>query len=137
MIPEGPELQKFAESYTSAWCSQNAASVAAHFSPIGSLAINDGEPSSGRGSIMEAVQGFMTTFPDLCVVMDDIVIDGDRAEYHWTLSGTATGPGEIGNRVCISGFEVWNIGEDGLIAESRGHFDAAEYKRQMERGIVR
>jgi len=86
---------------------------------------------------MEAVRGFMTTFPDLCVVMDDILFDGDRAEYHWTLSGTATGPEGTGNRVCISGFEVWKFGEDGLIAESRGQFDAAEYKRQMERGIVR
>jgi len=37
--------------------------------------------------------------------------------------------------VRISGFEVWKIGEDGLIAESRGHFDAAEYQRQLRRGI--
>lgn len=137
MMPKESELQKFAESYTSAWCSQNAASVAAHFSPNGLLAINDGEPSCGRAAIMKVVRGFMTTFPDLCVVMDAISIDGDRAKYHWTLSGTAKGPEGTGNRVCISGFEVWTIGEDGLIAESRGQFDAAEYKRQIERGIVR
>lgn len=136
-MTEGLELRKFGESYTAAWCSQNAASVAAHFSPNGSLAINDGEPSCGRGAITEAVRGFMIAFSDLCVVMDDLLIDGDRAEYHWTLSGTATGPEGTSNRVCISGFEVWKFGEDGLIAESHGHFDAAEYKRQMEQGITR
>jgi hypothetical protein len=27
---------------------------------------------------------------------------------------------------------VWKIGEDGLIAESQGNFDAAEYQRQIE-----
>jgi hypothetical protein len=33
-------VQDFARRYTAAWCSQNAASVAAFFSPDGSLIIN-------------------------------------------------------------------------------------------------
>jgi hypothetical protein len=37
--------------------------------------------------------------------------------------------------VRISGFEMWKIGEDGLIAESEGHFDAADYQRQLEHGV--
>jgi predicted ester cyclase len=77
---------------------------------------------------------FMVAFPDLRVVMDDIVVQGDRAVYHWTLSGTHTGPGGTGSRVRISGFEVWRIGEHGLIAESRGHFDSADYRRQLLHG---
>ena len=44
-------------------------------------------------------------------------------------------PGGTGQRVRISGFEVWKIGDDGLIAESEGHFDSAAYKRQLERGV--
>jgi hypothetical protein len=31
----------------------------------------------------------------------------------------------------ISGYELWNIDNDGLIAESKGHFDTAEYERQL------
>jgi predicted ester cyclase len=77
----------------------------------------------------------MTTFPDLRVIMDDLLIKGDRAEYHWTLTGSNTGPGDTGRRVRISGFEVWKIGEEGLIAESQGHFDAVDYQRQLERGV--
>jgi hypothetical protein len=49
--------------------------------------------------------------------------------------GTNTGPGGTGHRVRISGFEVWRIGDDGLIAESRGYFDSAAYRSQLERGV--
>jgi predicted ester cyclase len=129
------QLRDFAKRYTAAWCSQNPASVAAFYSPDGSLRINDGAPATGRRGITEAAQAFMTTFPDLRVIMDDLLIKGDRAEYHWTLTGSNTGPGGTGRRVRISGFEVWKIGEDGLIAESQGHFDAVDYQRQLERGV--
>jgi hypothetical protein len=36
--------------------------------------------------------------------------------------------------VRISGYEVWLIGAGGLIAHSRGTFDAEEYRRQLEAG---
>jgi hypothetical protein len=29
----------------------------------------------------------------------------------------------------------WRIGDDGLIAESLGNFDTAEYQRQVEHGV--
>ncbi len=128
------QLRNLAEGYTAAWCSQNAASVAAFYSPDGSLTINDGPPAVGRAAITEAAQGFMTSFPDMKVFMDNLTIDGERAVYHWTLQGMNTGPGGTGKHVRISGFEQWRIGSDGLIAESKGHFDSAEYQRQLEQG---
>jgi uncharacterized protein (TIGR02246 family) len=125
------ELRGFAERYTTAWCSQNAASVAAFFSDAGSLTINGGTPAVGRKAIAEDAQSFMTAFPDLRVEMDDLRLAADRVEYHWTLTGTHTGPDGIGRRVRISGFESWKIGADGLIADSVGQFDGAEYRRQL------
>jgi hypothetical protein len=77
----------------------------------------------------------MTAFPNLWVVMDDIRLQADEPEYRWTLSGTNTGPGGTGHRVRISGFERWRIGSDGPIASSQGYFDAAEYRRQLEKGV--
>ena len=77
----------------------------------------------------------MAAFPDLKVIMHDIVVDGDQTVYRWTLVGTNTGPGGTGKRVHINGFEQWRIGADGLIAESRGHFDSAEYQGQLEPGV--
>ena len=78
-------LRKLAEGYTAAWCSQNAASVAAFYSPDGSITINDGPPAVGRAAITEAAQEFMTSFPDMKVFLDDLTIEGERAIYHWTL----------------------------------------------------
>jgi uncharacterized protein (TIGR02246 family) len=128
------QLRELAERYTAAWCSQNAESVAAFFSPQGSLTINDGPPANGRSAIAGAAQSFMTAFPDLEVRMDDVLIRTAEAEYRWTLVGTNTGPGGTGKPVRISGFEVWQFSEDGLIAKSLGHFDYAEYNRQLQHG---
>jgi predicted ester cyclase len=77
----------------------------------------------------------MTTVPDLKVFLDDLTIDGDQTVFHWTLQGTNAGTGGTGKRVRISGFEKWRIGVDGLIAESKGHFDSDEYQRQIEHGV--
>lgn len=110
-------------------------SVASFYSPNGSLAINGGTPAVGRSAIAEAAQGFITAFPDLQVLMDDLIIQGERAEYHWTLVGTNTGPGGTGHRVRISGFEAWKIGPGHLIIDSRGTFDNAKYQRQLAHGF--
>jgi uncharacterized protein (TIGR02246 family) len=134
MVLEYAQLQDFAKLYTAAWCSQNASSVAAFFAPNGSLTVN-GVPAVGRRAITEVVQSFMTAFPDMQLFMDNMLTRGDRGVYHWTFVGTSTGPGGRGHRVRFSGFEEWKFGEDGLIAESQGHFDAAEYQRQLERGM--
>lgn len=129
------KLRDFAERYTAAWCSRNPAGVAEFYSDAGSLRVNDDPPAVGRNEIASVAQSFMIAFPDLCVVMNELRLDGEEPEYHWTLSGTNTGPGGTGHQVCISGFEKWRIGFDGLIASSQGHFDAAEYQRQLEHGI--
>lgn len=134
-MPEASRLRDLARHYTAAWCSQDASKVAAFYSPSGSLRVNNADPAVGRVAICAVAQGFMTAFPDLEVLMDDLRIQGDRVEYHWTLIGANTGPGGTGRRVRISGFEVWKIGEDGLIAESQGHFDSAAYQRQLEHGV--
>jgi nuclear transport factor 2 (NTF2) superfamily protein len=127
-------LREFAERYAAAWCSQEPARVAACYSPNGSLRVNSAAPAVGTNSIREVAQGFMTAFPDMQVLMDEVVVLGEGAEFHWTLVGTNTGPGGAGNRVRISGFEEWEFGADGLIARSLGHFDEAEYQRQLQHG---
>jgi uncharacterized protein (TIGR02246 family) len=124
-------LREFAKRYTAAWCGGDPGGVAEFFAPGGSLTINGGAPAVGRKAIAEAARSFMTAFPDLRVSMDDVRLRGDRAEYHWTLIGTNTGPGGTGARVQVSGFELWQFDAGGLIGASLGHFDQAEYDRQM------
>ena len=129
------QLRDFAARYTAAWCSQDPTSVAGFYSCGGSLTVNKDVPAVGRNAIAEVAQSFMTAFPDMRLIMDEVLMQGDRVEYHWTLIGTNTGPGGAGHRVRISGFELWQIGAGGLIASSQGHFDSSEYQRQLERGV--
>jgi len=129
------ELTKFAQRYAKAWCSQNPESVAAFFAENGSLSVNDGPPAVGRAAIAREAQAFMTAFPDMVVTNDKVMHDEEGTTFHWTLMGTNTGPGGTGKRVRISGYELWKIDNDGLIAESKGHFDSAEYERQLKHGI--
>jgi uncharacterized protein (TIGR02246 family) len=125
------ELKETATRYTAAWCSKDPARVASCYSENGSLTINNGQPARGRAAITAATGEFMTTFPDMTVTMDDVSGDGNQAIYRWTLDGTNDGHGGNGNRVRISGYEEWLIANDGLIAASKGHFDEAEYQRQL------
>ena len=130
------DLTEFATRYTRAWSSQNPANVAAFFAESGALRINDGEPSVGRAAITATALSFMTALPDMVLVMDSLGRSGDRITYHWTLTGTNTGPGGTGNAVHISGFEEWLFGPDGLIEHSQGHMDEAEYARQLAGGAT-
>ena len=128
-------MTEFATRYARACCSQNPESVAAFFAERGSISINDGPPEVGRAAIAKAAQAFMTTFPEMVVTMDKVVHDEEGTKFHWTLTGTNTGPGGTGKRVRISGYELWQFDKDGLIAESKGNFDAAEYERQIKLGV--
>ena len=128
------DLTSFARRYAEAWCSQNPERVAAFFAERGSLSINNQPPAVGRPAIASEAQAFMSAFPDMSVSFDKLEPRGDRIAFHWTLSGTNTGPGGTGRRVRISGYELWQMSDDGLIADSLGHFDRAEYERQLEQG---
>ena len=130
MALEQGRVSDFARSYTDAWCSHDPARVAAHFIPGGTIAINGGEPTE----VTEVARSFIDAFPDIQVFMDDVVFKGETVEFHWTFTGTNTGLGGTGNRVRISGFEEWTLGDDGLVVDSQGHYDEDEYDRQLEHG---
>ena len=114
---------------------QRSKKVAAFFAERGSISINNGPPAVGRAAIAKEAQAFMTRFPDMIVTFDKLEPRGDAIAFHWTLTGTNTGPGGTGNKVRISGYELWKIDNDGLIAESKGRFDSAEYERQLDHGV--
>ena len=123
------EVEQLARDYTEAWCSRDAARVAAHYAPDATIAINGGEPAG----ITEVAEGFIAAFPDIEVFLDELVQRDDGVvEYRWTFTGTSS---ETGASVRVSGQEEWTIGPDGLIASSLGSFDQAEYDRQLQEGV--
>ena len=128
------ELNRFGNRYAKAWCSQDPASVAAFFNETGSLSINENAPAIGRSEIARVAQSFMTDFPDIQVTMDDLLPQAQGTVFHWTLTGTNTGPNGTGQHVHIKGYEVWTFGADHLIASSKGHYDADDYAHQLQHG---
>ncbi len=54
--PVMSDLLEFARRYTEAWCSGEPARVAEHYSPDGSLTINDASPAIGREAITDAAR---------------------------------------------------------------------------------
>jgi hypothetical protein len=127
-------ILSFAQAYAKAWCSDAPERVAAFFSPEGSLKVNDGVPAVGRTAIAAVAQGFMSAFPDMLVSFDRLERKGERVHFHWTLTGTNTGPGGTGKFLRVSGYEDWRFAADGLVSESLGHFDTSEYDRQLQHG---
>ena len=128
-------MTEFGARYTAAWSSHDAVAVASFYSADGSLTVNDGDPAVGREAIAAVAHSFMTAFPDFVLAMDSLHIESGVVEYHWTFAGTNTGPDGTGKAVRFSGYEEWTMGSDGLVAESQGHFDDAEYNRQLVAGF--
>ena len=122
------EKTQFAEGYAQAWCSQDSERVAAYYARNGSISVNGAPPLP----IAEVARGFMRDFPDMIVTFDRLEPLGNRTAFHWTFTGTNTGPGGTGHKVQISGYELWQFNQEGLIQESKGHFDASEYERQLK-----
>jgi steroid delta-isomerase-like uncharacterized protein len=128
------DLTEFATRYAAAWSSQDPAQLASFYAENGSLTVNAGTPSVGRAAITATARGYMTAFPDMVVKLDSLTQDGGHVVFHWTWTGTNTGPGGTGRPVHLSGYEQWTIDGNGLIAESKGQFDEAEYQRQLRPG---
>jgi hypothetical protein len=130
MTDDQARVRDFARRYADAWGSHDPAAVTSYYAPAATIAINGGPPTP----IADAANGFISAFPDIQVFIDDVILRGEAVEFHWTFTGTNTGPGGTGRSVRISGFEEWTFGEDGLVSESKGHYDQAEYDRQLEQG---
>lgn len=126
-----PRITAFAKQYADAWSSHDPEKVAAFYCRNGSISVNGASPVP----IAEVARGFVGDFPDMVVTFDKLEKTPSGTEFHWTFTGTNTGPGGTGKRVRISGYELWQIGNDGLIAKAEGHFDSTEYERQLKYGI--
>jgi steroid delta-isomerase-like uncharacterized protein len=124
-------LTDMAARYAAAWSSQDPASLASFYAEDGSLTVNGGTPSVGRDAVEESARAFMTAFPDMVVRLEKLETEGDKVIFRWHWTGTNTGPGGTGNPVDIHGYEEWTLNGDGQILQSLGHYDDAEYRRQV------
>lgn len=128
------DLTTLGARYAAAWSSQNPALLASFYAEKGVLTVNSGPPSVGRAAVTATARAYMTAFPDMVVKMTQMSQEGGHPVFHWLWTGTNTGPGGTGKSVRITGYEKWTMDANGLIVESKGHYDEAEYQRQLKIG---
>lgn len=88
----------FATRYAAAWSGKDPVSFGALYEETGSLIVN-GSASVGRAAIVETARSYMAAFPDMVVRLDSLREEQGATVFHWTWTGTNTGPGGTGKAV--------------------------------------
>ncbi len=80
------------------------------------------------------LQGFRTAFPDVSLVIEDMVAEGDMVAFRFTMSGTHHGPfqgiGPTGRRISVPGLDLVRL-KDGLLTEHWGGADLNVLRGQL------
>jgi predicted ester cyclase len=88
----------------------------------------------GREGVKLFFATFRDAFPDVDVVVDELVEDGDRVAVATTFTGTHTGElmgmAPTGRRVSVTGIDIVRVA-GGRIVEHRGLTDIAGLMRQL------
>ena len=91
-------------------------------------------PIRGLDALKNHFQFYRSAFPDIDMIIQETIMEGDKIVWHWTLTGTNTGPmGEApatGKQVQLSGISVGRI-VDGKIAELGDFYNQASLLLQL------
>ncbi len=97
------------------------------------------EEQVGLDALKEGITSMRTTFPDINVTYDEIIIMGDKTVTRWTMTGTNTGPmqtteGELlpptGKKVRLSGVAISRRVNE-KIAEEWSYFNVLDMVIQL------
>ena len=81
-----------------------------------------------------ALKGWHQAFPDVSIVPEKLIAEGDLVAVYWIARGTNTGTGNglpaTGKKVEQSGITIWRI-VDGKIKEEWSAFDQLSMMRQL------
>jgi steroid delta-isomerase-like uncharacterized protein len=81
-----------------------------------------------------ALKGWHQAFPDLSIVPEKLIADGDQVAVYWIARGTNTGTGNglpaTGKKAEQSGITIWRI-VDGKIKEEWSAFDQLALMQQL------
>jgi steroid delta-isomerase-like uncharacterized protein len=93
-----------------------------------------GAESRGRESFKARARAVQAAVGDRSVVVDDLVVDGDRIAWRWTLTGKHVGPfldvQPTGKSVTLRGVNFQRV-RDGVVVEHWTLADLAGLARQL------
>ena len=123
-------IQGLVDRWIAGWNAHDAAAVAACYSHDAvSRDVGRATAEPGREAIQNAIQDYLTAFPDLTAAVSRLGTDGDTAYVEWHSSGTQTGPllmlPPSGKVVQIDGCNVLRVGSEGLFITEISYWDVA------------
>ena len=81
-----------------------------------------------------ALKGWHQAFPDISIVPEKLIAEGDLVTVYWIARGTNTGTGNdlpaTGKTVVVAGITIWRI-VDGKIKEEWSAFDQLSMLQQL------
>lgn len=91
-------------------------------------------PIRGLNALQSHFQFYRSAFPDINMIIEETIMEGDKIVWHWTLTGTNTGPmGEApatNKEVRLSGISIGRI-VDGKVAEVGDFYNQASLLLQL------
>lgn len=93
------------------------------------------EEVRGLEGIKQYVSMYISTYPDLNVVVEDQVAEGDKVVTRYTARGAHQGElmgiEPTGRRVEVPGIQIQRFDEEGKIVEDWNYYDALGMLRQL------
>jgi steroid delta-isomerase-like uncharacterized protein len=95
------------------------------------------EPTTGPAGLIEGARGYRDAFPDLRIVVEQAIAEGDYVAIRWTARGTHKGElfgiGATGKEATVTGITIdrWASGK---VAESWTNWDTLGLLQQL--GVV-
>jgi steroid delta-isomerase-like uncharacterized protein len=134
-----PTVQALIDDYSAAWASHDPDRIASLHAEDGIFQLHSGDagPVEGRGAIRDAFAVFLTQFPDLEFVEQELHPADWGWAVRWTMSGTLAVPFEVGEKtaepggsISIDAVDLITVA-DGLIAAKHTYLDWAAGLEQM------
>jgi steroid delta-isomerase-like uncharacterized protein len=86
------DITGIVERLVEAWNSHDVEQVMALYAPeYQEEDVGQPAPSRGLESVRRSVRRYLTAFPDMQLTLDDVLVQGNRAAFLWTLTGTHRG----------------------------------------------
>jgi predicted ester cyclase len=100
--------------------------------------VTDDYTLQGGGSLEDlklAIREMRVGFPDVDVTLSDVILEGDRVAYRWTMRGTHRGEYEevaaTGKPVTYTGITLLRL-QDGRVAEDQFESSSPPIREQLE-----
>lgn len=111
-IDTSTEAARYAGAWQSIWGGKTPAGIRGAYHAGAALHVPGGEVLSGHGDIDRWVISWLAAFPDLCLVVDHLIVNRDpghpvRLAIRWSITGTHSGWGRFGQP---SGAPVYILG---------------------------